>query len=349
MRLQVCILTPDCVFQKEETDELILPTRTGQMGVLSGHASLITALDIGLIISRYQSNWTALALIGGFALVQKNQVTILVNEAVAAPSIEEEEAKKDLREAENRLNQVVEEKRKVEATFAFKRARVRCQIAQWKKLYNFLKTNIMSKHHEPRLRVIRRLGELPALTRKIPKRNTRPGQHGSNRRKPTQFSYRLAEKQKLRFYYGISEKQLIRYVKIARKIKGSTGQILLQKLEQRLDNIVYRLGWAPTLASARQIVTHGNILVNQKRVTIPSYICSPHETIKVRNVDKSSNLVKRNSQGHIQKLPSHLSLDVESITAIINRQAELCTIPLTLNELLVIEYYSNRLLCEIKK
>lgn len=134
MRLQVCILTPDCIFQKEKTDELILPTRTGQIGILRNHASLITALDIGLIISRYQSNWKSLALIGGFALVKNDQVTILVNEAVAASSIEEERAKKDLEEAENRLNQVVEEKRKVEATFAFKRARVRCQIAQWTKL-----------------------------------------------------------------------------------------------------------------------------------------------------------------------------------------------------------------------
>ena len=137
MRLQVCILTPDFIFQKEETDELILPTSTGQIGVLRNHASLITALDIGLMISRYQSVWKTLALIGGFALVQKNQVTILVNEAVTAFSIDEKEAKKTLDDSYNRLSQVVEEKRKVEAIFAYKRARVRYQIVQWKKLYNF--------------------------------------------------------------------------------------------------------------------------------------------------------------------------------------------------------------------
>jgi len=136
MRLQVCILTPDCVFQKEETDELILPTSTGQIGVLRNHASLLTALDIGLIISRRQSNWKTLALMGGFALVQKNQVTILVNEAVATSSVEEEEAKKALDEARSRLNQVTEEKRKVEAVFAYKRARVRYQIIQWKKSHS---------------------------------------------------------------------------------------------------------------------------------------------------------------------------------------------------------------------
>jgi ATP synthase F1 epsilon subunit len=135
MRLQVCILTPDCIFQKEEIDELILPTRTGQIGILNNHASLITALDIGLIMARNQSNWKTLALIGGFALIQKNQVTILVNEAVTASSVEEDEVKKTLDEANNRLSQVVEEKRKVEAIFAYKRARARYQIIQWKKLY----------------------------------------------------------------------------------------------------------------------------------------------------------------------------------------------------------------------
>jgi F-type H+-transporting ATPase subunit epsilon len=138
MRLQVRILTPDCTFQKEEADEIILPTRTGQIGVLTGHAPLITALDIGLMIFRQRSNWKALALIGGFALVQKDQVTILVNEAVAASSVSEKEAEKALEEASNYLNQVLEEKRKVEATFSFKRARARYQVAQWKKLsFNF--------------------------------------------------------------------------------------------------------------------------------------------------------------------------------------------------------------------
>jgi ATP synthase F1 epsilon subunit len=274
MRLQVRILTPDCVFQKEEIDELILPTSTGQIGILRNHASLITALDVGLIISRNQSNWKTIALIGGFALVQKNQVTILVNEAVTASSVKEEEVTKTLEEANNRLSQVTEEKRKVEAVFAYKRARVRYQIIQWKKsdTTKYLKISIMSKYHGARLRVIRRLGRLPALTKKIPKRNTRPGQHGASRKKLTQFSYRLIEKQKLRFYYGISEKQLVRYIKTVQIAKGPTGQILLQKLERRLDNIIYRLGWAPTLPAARQLVTHGHILVNQKKCKY-SQIC----------------------------------------------------------------------------
>merc|ERR1712224_224086 len=94
MRLQVSILTPDRIFQNEEVEELILPTSTGQVGILNGHAPLITALDIGPMMLCKKSNWTALALIGGFALVQQFQVTILVNEAVSASSIERKEAEK---------------------------------------------------------------------------------------------------------------------------------------------------------------------------------------------------------------------------------------------------------------
>jgi len=134
MRLQICILTPDRIFRNEEVEELILPTSTGQIGVLRGHAPLITALDIGPILSRKQSNWSALALIGGFALIQENQVTILVNEAVDASSVDKKEAERSLEIATKNLNLVTEKKRKVEAAFSFKRARTRYQVVQWKKL-----------------------------------------------------------------------------------------------------------------------------------------------------------------------------------------------------------------------
>jgi small subunit ribosomal protein S4 len=200
----------------------------------------------------------------------------------------------------------------------------------------------MSKYCGPRLRVVRRLGELPALTRKSPKLNTRPGQGGRNKTKITQFSYRLAEKQKLRFYYGISEKQLILYVKKRRKIKGSTEQILLQQIEQRLDNIIYQLNWAPTLPFARQLVNHGHILVNEKRINIPSFSCPLQSIIKVKNAKNSYNLIQQNLES-IQK-PSYLSTNTESLTAIFNRKIDRQELQLNLNELLVIEYYSNRLL-----
>jgi len=199
----------------------------------------------------------------------------------------------------------------------------------------------MSKYRGPRLRVARRLGELSAFTRKDPKNYTCPGQHGENRRKPTQFSYRLTEKQKLRFYYGILEKQINRYVLTARKTKGSTGKILLQLLEIRLDNIVYRLGWAPTLPAARQIVNHGHIFVNQKSVTFPSFACSPGQVITIKeNIYK---LIKETSQEQDQELPSHISLNISGQIATVNRQIDRREISLNLNELLVIEYYSNRL------
>jgi ATP synthase F1 epsilon subunit len=138
MRLQVCVLTPDRIFRNEEAEELILPTSTGQIGILKGHAPLITALDIGPIVLCKKSNWSAIALIGGFGLVQQNQVTILVNDALSASSVDRKSTENELAESLDRLNQVTGEKAKVEATFAFKRARARYQIVNWKKLYNLI-------------------------------------------------------------------------------------------------------------------------------------------------------------------------------------------------------------------
>jgi len=136
MRLQICILTPDRIFQNSTAEELILPTSTGLIGVLGDHAPLITALDIGPILIRKNSkDWNTVALIGGFALVQNNQVTILVNEAVTAESVNEREAEKALEDATNNLAQVNGEKEKVEATFLFKRARARYQIVRSKRLF----------------------------------------------------------------------------------------------------------------------------------------------------------------------------------------------------------------------
>ena len=99
----------------------------------------------------------------------------------------------------------------------------------------------MSRYRGPRLRIIRRLGELPGLTRKRANRQALPGQHGTTPKKPSQYGIRLKEKQKLRFNYGITESQLIQYVRKARKLKGSTGEILLQLLEMRLDNVLFSI------------------------------------------------------------------------------------------------------------
>src|SRR5512146_2719574 len=120
----------------------------------------------------------------------------------------------------------------------------------------------MARYRGPRLRVVRRLGELPGLSRKSPRKAYPPGQHGQDRKKKSEYAVRLEEKQKLRFNYGLTEKQLLRYVKKARRAGGSTGLVILQLLEMRLDNTVFRLGFGPTIPAARQIVNHGHICVN---------------------------------------------------------------------------------------
>ncbi len=133
----------------------------------------------------------------------------------------------------------------------------------------------MSRYRGPRLRIVRRLGDLPGLTRKAARRSYPPGQHGQARRKRSEYAIRLEEKQKLRFNYGLSERQLVRYVKKARRMQGSTGTNLLQLMEMRLDNIIFRLGFAPTIPGARQLVNHGHITVNGRVVDIASYNCRP--------------------------------------------------------------------------
>ncbi len=201
----------------------------------------------------------------------------------------------------------------------------------------------MARYRGPRLRVVRRLGELPGLTRKNARRQYPPGQHGQNRRKRSEYAIRLEEKQKLRFNYGVSEKQLIRYVKKARRATGSTGQTLLQLLEMRIDNTVFRLGMAPTIPGARQLVNHGHITVNGGVVDIASYQCRPGDVIGVRNRDGSRNLVKTNLENPgLANLPNHLEFDKDNLVGKVNGVIEREWVALNINELLVVEYYSRK-------
>lgn len=201
----------------------------------------------------------------------------------------------------------------------------------------------MSRYRGPRLRIVRRLGELPGLTRKITNRNSLPGQHGTSQRKPSQYGIRLQEKQKLRYNYGINERQLIRYVRKARKMKGSTGEVLIQLLEMRFDNIVFRLGFAPTIAAARQAITHGHFLVNDKKINIPSYQCQPNDKIGIVARKSSQELIKNFLQTSIS-IPSspHLTVDKENLIGIINSTVNRQFVGIELNELLVVEYYSRK-------
>ena len=130
MSLQVCIMTPDQIFWDDQAEEIILPTNTGQMGVLANHAPLITALDIGVMLIRTKKDWIPLALMGGFALVQQNQITVLVNDAESSETIDVEQAEKAFNEAKTQLDQAEGEKQKVEANFVFKRARARYQVVK---------------------------------------------------------------------------------------------------------------------------------------------------------------------------------------------------------------------------
>ena len=201
----------------------------------------------------------------------------------------------------------------------------------------------MSRYRGPRLRIVRRLGDLPGLTRKSPRRAYPPGQHGQNRKKRSEYAVRLEEKQKLRFNYGISERQLLRYVRRARRLTGSTGQVLLQMLEMRLDNTVFRLGMAPTIPAARQLVNHGHVTVNGRTVDIASYQCKPGDVVAVKNTVRSRQLVEANLKyPGLTHLPSHLEFDKEKLVGKVNGTVEREWIALQINELLVVEYYSRQ-------
>lgn len=201
----------------------------------------------------------------------------------------------------------------------------------------------MSRYRGPRLRIIRRLGDLPGLTRKSARRAYPPGQHGQNRKKRSEYAVRLEEKQKLRFNYGLTEKQLLRYVRKARRATGSTGQVLLQMLEMRLDNTVFRMGLAPTIPAARQLVNHGHVTINGRVVNIASYQCRPGEELSVRNREQSRKLVEANLQyPGLANTPSHLEFDKNKMVGKINALIEREWVALQINELLVVEYYSRQ-------
>ena len=200
----------------------------------------------------------------------------------------------------------------------------------------------MSRYRGPRLRIVRRLGELPGLSRKSPRKAYPPGQHGQARKKRSEYGIRLEEKQKLRFNYGVTEKQLARYVRKARRATGSTGQTILELLEMRLDNTVFRLGMAGTIPAARQLVNHGHITVNGRVVNIASYQCRPGDVITARDRDRSRNLIKSNMEyPGLANLPSHLEFDKDTLVGKVNGIIEREWIALQINELLVVEYYSR--------
>nr|UPO65489.1 ribosomal protein S4 [Teilingia granulata] len=204
----------------------------------------------------------------------------------------------------------------------------------------------MSRYRGPRLKIVRRLNTpLPGLTSSsvvTSQVNTK-----SQRKDKSEYRIRLEEKQKLRFHYGITERQLLRYVRLARRAKGSTGQVLLQLLEMRLDNIIFRLGMVSTIPAARQLVNHGHVMVNDRVVDIPSYRCKPQDVIVIRDRARSRSLVDKNLNNlqdakKLSKLPNHLRLNTKTYKATVNQIVSRNSIGVKVNELLVVEYYSRQ-------
>jgi small subunit ribosomal protein S4 len=204
----------------------------------------------------------------------------------------------------------------------------------------------MARHIGPKIKPSRRFGE--ALTAKadkyLAKRNYRPGQHGQNPLRSSEYGLQLREKQKAKIIYGIMEKQFRRYYEKASKKVGVTGDALLQMLEMRLDNIVYRLGFATTRAQARQLVSHAFFDVNGKKVNIPSYSVKVGDVIKVREIKKKSgymaNLMVVMTKAE-PKTPEWVQLDAKDLSGKVLSVPSAEQLDLKINTQLIVEHYSR--------
>ena len=206
----------------------------------------------------------------------------------------------------------------------------------------------MSRYLGPKLKRTRRLGELPGFTQKTSNRKKTPGQHGteinfeSDINTFSNYGRRLMEKQKLRYNYGLSESKLLSYVTKAKKKRGSTGILLLQMLELRLDNIVYKLGFAPTIQFSRQIIQHKHILVNNKSVNIPSFQCAIGDKI---TLCPKSKLAQNNWPSFQIKSAKFLEIFNNNTTqqrlGVVTQIPDRTDTEIEINELFVIEYYSR--------
>ena len=205
----------------------------------------------------------------------------------------------------------------------------------------------MAKNNTPRGKLVRKFGENifnnPKYDRLLNRKPYKPGQHGQTRRaKLSNFGLQLQEKQKIKFMYGLLEKQFRLTFDKADRMQGETGTNMLQLLEQRLDNIVFRLGFAPTRPAARQMVSHKHILVNNKVVNIPSFSLKPGSVIEVRDKSKKNDNIldsMRRIKGDIQL--SWLDLDKAKMRGTFVSVPNRDEISLTVNEQLVVELFSK--------
>ena len=201
----------------------------------------------------------------------------------------------------------------------------------------------MSRYTGPAWKVSRRLGFSTLETGKeLAKRPYGPGQHGENKRKKnSEYGKQLIEKQKLRMMYGVSERQFQRLFKIAKADKNAvTGTKFMQILESRLDNLVYRFGFAKTRRAARQIVNHGHILVNDVKVDIPSYTCKPGDVISVKENSLDHAGIRETIELGI-KTPAYVEFDSKKLTGKYVRIPDRSELNQEINEQLIVEFYNR--------
>lgn len=199
----------------------------------------------------------------------------------------------------------------------------------------------MARYTGPVWKVSRRLKfSILEDGRELAKRPYAPGQHGQRRSKQSEYGLQLAEKQKVRFYYGVNERQFSNLFYKAAKQRGKSGETFLYLLESRLDNLVYRLGLAATRAQARQLVTHGHVVVDGKKVDIPSYLVKPGQTIGLRESSRNLEVVK-NALAAVTTRLGFLSFDDQTTTGTYVRLPERSEILPDIRESLIVEFYNR--------
>ena len=208
----------------------------------------------------------------------------------------------------------------------------------------------MARYKDEQCRICRREGQKLFLkgTRcysdkcSVTRRNYAPGQHGQKRTKLSEYGTQLREKQKTKSFYGVGEKQFRGYFEMASSKKAITGEALLTILESRLDNVVYRIGFGVSRPQARQLVTHGHIEVNGKKVDIASYLVKPGDVVAVREIRKDNPVVKANVEaGSTRPVPEWLEVNTEKLSAKVVRLANRDEIDLPVEEHLIVELYSK--------
>ncbi|MBS4195020.1 30S ribosomal protein S4 [Lederbergia citri] len=200
----------------------------------------------------------------------------------------------------------------------------------------------MSRYTGPSWKISRRLGiSLSGTGKELDRRPYAPGQHGPNQRKKlSEYGLQLQEKQKLRHMYGVNERQFHNTFVKAGKMKGKHGENFMILLEQRLDNIVYRLGLARTRRQARQLVNHGHILVDGSRVDIPSFKVVPGQTIGVREKSRNLDIIKESVEA-TNFVPEYLTFDADKLEGTFTRLPERSELPAEINEAFIVEFYSR--------